>query len=99
MYAGRHLAEIVQFLPGAEADDGVVGIGWLQADTALVAAVGLHGEVAVYARDDHVAVGGAEGTVDHQQVAVAIIESPSTRTKYVAAGRFTRSSFRSSGGS
>ena len=27
------------------------------------------------------------------------IESPSTRTKYVAAGRFTRSSFRSSGGS
>ena len=28
-----------------------------------------------------------------------IIESPSTRTKYVAAGRFTSSSFRSSGGS
>ena len=71
MYAGRHLAEIVQFLPGAEADDGVVGIGWLQADTALVAAVGLHGEVAIHARDDHVAVGGAEGAVHDQQVAVA----------------------------
>lgn len=56
-----------------------------------------------HAGDDHVTVGGAEGAVNHQQIAVLIpaptIESPSTRTKYVAAGRFTRSSFRSSGGS
>ena len=71
VYAGRYLAEVVQLLSGAEADDGVVGIGWLQADTALVAAVGLHGEVAVHAGDDHVAVGWAERAVNDEQVAVA----------------------------
>ena len=69
MYAGRHLAEVVQLLSGAEADDGVVGIRRFQADTVLVAAVGLHGEIPVHAGDDHVAVGGAEGAVDHQQIA------------------------------
>ena len=99
VYASRHLAEVVEFLSGAETDVGEVGIRRFQTDTTLVASIGLHGEVSIHAGDDDVAVSGAEGTVDHQQVAVAIIESPSTRTKYVAAGRFTRSSFRSSGGS
>ena len=36
--AGRHLAEVVEFLSGAETDDGVIGIRRLQADAALVAA-------------------------------------------------------------
>ena len=31
----------------------------------------LHCKIAVHAGDDHVAVGGAEGSVDHQQIAVA----------------------------
>ena len=71
MYAGRHLAEVVEFLSGAEADDRVCGVGRFEPDAVLVAAVGLHGEVAINAGDDHVPVGGAEGTVDHQQIAVA----------------------------
>lgn len=80
MDAGRDLAEVIEFLPCAEADDGIRRIRRLEADAVLVAAVGLHGEVAVHACDDHVSVRRAEGSIYNEEVAVRDsrpdIESP-----------------------
>ena len=70
MDADRHLAKVVEFLSGAEADDRVGGVGGFEANSVLVAAVGLHREVAIYAGDDDVAAGGAERTVDDKEVSV-----------------------------
>ena len=71
MDAGRHLAEVVELLSWAQADDGVNRIRRFKADAVFVSAVAFHGEVAVDACDNHVAVRRAKRAVDHKQVVVA----------------------------
>ena len=70
MDAGGDLAEIIESLIGFEPDDRVGGVGRFEADAFLVAAVSLHGKIAVDASDYDIAACGPEGSVDNQKVAV-----------------------------
>ena len=70
MDAGGDLAEIIESLIGFEPDDRVGGVCWFEADAFLVAAVSLHGKIAVDAGDDDIAACGPEGAVDNKKVAV-----------------------------
>ena len=70
MDAGGDLAEIVESLIGFKFDDRVGGVSRFEADAFLVAAVSLHGKIAVDAGDYDIAACGSEGSVDNQKVAV-----------------------------
>jgi len=63
-------AEHALFHLAGELDGRIGGVGGLEPDAATVAAVGLHGELAVHAGDDHRAVLRLERAVHDQEVAV-----------------------------
>ena len=70
MDAGGDLAEIVESLIGFKSDDRVGGVSRFEADSFLVAAVSLHGKIAIDAGDYDIAACGPEGAVDNKKVAV-----------------------------